>query len=110
MKLHAWWDGINAEQGILRTECSDTQACMSFRIRTRTHVMYDNNSELCFYHLFHKPGRVAQSVARLTQEPEVPGSVLGPAYLSFLLPLIQEGQLLVTGESTCMCTKNGLTA
>ena len=28
--------------------------------------------------------------------------------LSFLLPLIQEGQLSVTGES--MCTKNWLTA
>ena len=25
------------------------------------------------------PGRVAQSVARLTQEPEVPGSIPGPA-------------------------------
>ena len=25
--------------------------------------------------------------------------------LSFLLPLIQEGQLSVTGESTCLCTK-----
>ena len=83
---------FNADHGILRTECSDTQACMSFRIRTRTHVMYEalfrsrlchNNSELynnnCFYHLFNKPGRVAQSVARLTQEPEVPGSILGPA-------------------------------
>ena len=25
------------------------------------------------------PGRVAQSVARLTEEPEVPGSIPGPA-------------------------------
>ena len=31
------------------------------------------------------PGRVAQSVARLTQELEVPGSILGPAtYFPFL--------------------------
>ena len=28
---------------------------------------------------FHKPGRVAQSVARLTLEPEVSGSIPGPA-------------------------------
>ena len=27
----------------------------------------------------NRPGRVAQSVARLTQEPEVPGSILSPA-------------------------------
>ena len=27
----------------------------------------------------NKPGPVAQLVARLTQEPEVPGSILGPA-------------------------------
>ena len=37
---------------------------------------------------------VGQSVARMTQEPGVPGSIL-----SFLLPLIQEGQLSVTDES-----------
>ena len=27
----------------------------------------------------HGPGRVAQSVARLTHKPEVPGSIVGPA-------------------------------
>ena len=41
---------------------------------------------------------MAQSVSRLTQEPEVPGSPFGPATY-FLIPLIQEGQLSVTGES-----------
>ena len=35
------------------------------------------------------------------------GSIPGLATLSFLLPLIQEGQLSVTGES--MCTKYWLT-
>ena len=47
------------------------------------------------------PGRVAQSITRLIQEPEVPESIPGPATY-FLLPLIQGGQLLVTGESMCM--------
>ena len=67
-----------------------------------------------FLSYYHKPCRVAQSVAqsvaRLTQEPEVPGPIPDPAtyVLSFLLPLIQEGQLSVTGES--MCTKDWLTA
>ena len=44
--------------------------------------------------------RVAQSVARLTHEPEVPGSIPGPATY-FLLRLIQEGQLSVTGGTIC---------
>ena len=51
-------------------------------------------------------GRVEQSVAGLPQEPEVLGLIPGRPHtgvLSFLLPLIQEGQLSVTGES--MCTK-----
>ena len=43
----------------------------------------------------------------LTREPEILGSVLSPATLSFLLLLIQEGQLSVTGKS--MCTKDWLT-
>ena len=54
------------------------------------------------------PGRVAQSIGHLTR-------IRGPGFdtrsghiLSFLLPLIQEGQLSVTGES--MCTKYWLTA
>ena len=56
------------------------------------------------------PGREAQSVARLTQEPEVPDWIdtRSGHILSFLLPLIQEEQLSVTGES--MCTKKWLTA
>ena len=41
------------------------------------------------------------------QEPEILGSVPSPATLSFLLLLIQEGQLSVTGKS--MCTKYWLT-
>ena len=44
--------------------------------------------------------RVAKAEARLTQEPEVPGSILGSAtLLSFLLPLIQVGQLSVCALS-----------
>ena len=58
-----------------------------------------------------KLGRVAQSVGHLTRKSGVlfirfdtrPGNIL-----SFLLPLFQEGQLSVTGES--MCTKYWLTA
>ena len=54
------------------------------------------------------PGRVAQSEARLTQEPEVPGSIPGPAtYFRFFFAS-HEGQLSVTGES--MCTEYWLTA
>ena len=41
------------------------------------------------------PGRVAQSVAHLIHEPEVPG-LIPPT--SCLLPLIQEEHLSVTGE------------
>ena len=59
-------------------------------------------TQLCWNNL---PGRVAQSVGHLT----------GPGFdtrsgniLSFLLPLFQEGQLSVTGES--MCTEYWLTA
>ena len=49
-------------------------------------------------------GRVAQSVGHLTRKSGVLGSIPGLAtYFSFLLPLFQEGQLSVTGES--MCTK-----
>ena len=54
------------------------------------------------------PGRVAQSVGHLTRKSDVLGSVRSGHILSFLLPLIQEGQLSVTGES--MCTKYWLTA
>ena len=53
-------------------------------------------------------GRVAQSVGLLTRKSEVLGSARSGHILSFLLPLIQEGQLSVTGES--MCTKYWLTA
>ena len=49
------------------------------------------------------PGRVAQSVGHLSRNSEVLGSTWCGHILSFLLPLIQEGQLSVTGES--MCTK-----
>ena len=38
------------------------------------------------------PGRVAQSVARLTHEPEVPGSIPGPAtYFRFLFRCVMKG-------------------
>ena len=55
------------------------------------------------------PGRVAQSVGHLTRKSVVLGSIPGLAtYFHFILPLFQEGQLSVTGES--MCTKYWLTA
>ena len=45
----------------------------------------------------------------LTLEPEVPGSIIRSSYiLLFLLLLIQEGQLSVSGK--IMCTKYCLTA
>ena len=54
-------------------------------------------------------GRVAQSVGHPTHKSGVLGSIPGLAtYFLFLLPLFQEGQLSVTGES--MCTKYWLTA
>ena len=55
------------------------------------------------------PDRVAQSVGHLTRKSGVLGSIPRSCnILSFLLPLFQEGQLSVTGES--MCTKYWLTA
>ena len=51
-------------------------------------------------YLHKKPGRKAQSVGRLTEDTR------SDHLLSFLLPLIQEGQLSVTGKS--MCTINHL--
>ena len=48
------------------------------------------------------PGRVPQLVARQAQEPDVPGSIPGPAtYFRFFLLLIQVGELSVTGKSIC---------
>ena len=63
-----------------------------------------------FSHSLGEPGRVAQSVGHLTRKSEALGSIPDLATLvqSFLLPLIQEGQLSVTSES--MCTKYWLTA
>ena len=56
-----------------------------------------------------KPGRVAQSVGHLTRKVRGPGfDTRSGNILSFLLPLFQESQLSVTGES--MCTKYWLTA
>ena len=55
------------------------------------------------------PGHVAQSVGHLTCKSGVHGfDIRSGNILSFLLPLFQEGQLSVTGES--MCTKYWLTA
>ena len=51
-----------------------------------------------------EPGRVAQSVGHLTRKFDTRSGHI----LSFLLPLIQEGQLSVTGES--IGTKYWLTA
>ena len=56
-----------------------------------------------------QPGRVAQSVGHPTRKSGGPGfDTRSGNILSFLLPLFQEGQLSVTGES--MCTKYWLTA
>ena len=53
-------------------------------------------------------GRIAQSVGHMTRKVRGPGFDARSGHiLSFLLPLIQEGQLSVTGES--MCTKYWLT-
>ena len=56
------------------------------------------------------PGRKGQSVGHLTRKSGVLGSIPGLAtyFFSFLLPIFQEGQLSITGES--MCTKYWLTA
>ena len=56
------------------------------------------------------PGRVAQSVGHLARKSEVLDSIpsLATYFCLFIFPLIQEGQLSVTGESTC--TKYWLTA
>ena len=53
-----------------------------------------------------QPGRVAQWVGRVSQRSWV--RFRSGHILSFLFPLIQEGQLSVTGE--CMCMKYWLTA
>ena len=51
-----------------------------------------------------KPGRIAQSVGHLTlKSRDLRFDTRSGHILSFLLPLIQEGQLSVTGE--IMCTK-----
>ena len=58
---------------------------------------------------YHVQRRAAQRSRRhLTRESEVLGRYPVWPHTSFLLLLIQEGPLLVTGE--CMCTKYWLTA
>ena len=47
-------------------------------------------------------GHVAQSVGHLTRVRGPELDTRSGHILSFLLPLIQEGQLSVTGESMCM--------
>ena len=49
-----------------------------------------------------QPGRVAQSVGHLTRKSGPGIDTRSGKILSFLLPLFQEGQLSVTGESMCM--------
>ena len=54
-----------------------------------------------FYHLFicNAPGRLSQLVGHLTRKSKVLGSIPGLAtYFRFSFPLIQEGQLSVTGK------------
>ena len=68
-----------------------------------------------FYALCYKldsdseePGHVAQSVGHLTCKSGPGFDTRSGNIISFLLPLFQEGQLSVTGES--MCTQSWLTA
>ena len=52
--------------------------------------------------LILSPGRATQSVARLTKIASGSGFDLWSGHiLSFLLPLIKEGHLPVSGESVC---------
>ena len=53
--------------------------------------------------MIHWPGRVAQSVASLTKKQTrgIGFDIRSGHILSFLLPLIQEGQSSVTDESIC---------
>ena len=60
------------------------------------------------FNIFIWPGRIAQSVGHLTRKSGPGFDTRSGNILSFLLPLFQEGQLSVTGES--MCTKYWLTA
>ena len=60
------------------------------------------------YNLIKCLSQAHESVGHLTRKSEILGSIPGLAAYSFLLPLNQEGQLSVTGES--MCTKYWLTA
>ena len=49
--------------------------------------------------------RVAQSVARLTQEPEVPGSILGPAtYFRFPFRLFKKGSCQLLAKVWALST------
>ena len=55
------------------------------------------------------PGRVTQSVGHLTRKSGGPGfDTRSGNILSFHLPLFQEGQLSVTGESMCTNRIGGL--
>ena len=73
------------------------------------HFRFCSRITLSKRYLEKGPGHVAQSVGHLTRKSEVLGSIPGLAiYFCFFLPLIQEGQLSVTGEN--MCTKYCLTA
>ena len=74
----------------------------ALRVKTAT--------EYCY--IVKPPGHVGQSVVRLTHKPEIPGWIpvldtRSSHIFLFLLSLIQEGQLSVTGES--MRTKYWLT-
>ena len=54
---------------------------------------------------FFLPGRVA----RLTQEPEVPGSIPGPAH-TFVSSSVNSRRAVVIVNGETMCTKHWLTA
>ena len=86
-------------------------SCISYDMTTSVKPEYITSYEIIYMCVSCscRPSRVAQSVGHLTRKSGVLGSIPGLAtYFGFLLPLFQEGQLSVTGES--MCTKYWLTA
>ena len=80
------------------------EVCCVFSLESPHQGNSDN--EYKQHTIIYMPGCAAQLIGRLTHKSEVLGSI--PGLVSFFLPLIQEGQLSVTGES--ICTKYWLTA
>ena len=85
--------------------CSDRPITMSCLVQFQTFCMnnYDKTPVVCKNFIASLNVKVtlchvAQSVTRLTEKPEVPVRYPVRPILSLPLPLIQEGQLPLTGE------------